>query len=127
MIPRRLRLLRATALATVLALSSCAPSTPAPDEAVAAQLEQTVLAVTTAVADEEWAAAAADLDALEVQVDTAVAAGGLNADRAADIRAVIELVRAEIDAALSEPGPEPEPSTKPTDDKPGNGNGNKKP
>lgn len=116
------------ALAVVLAvvvsaaLAGCAPSTPAPDDAVAAQLEQTVLDVTTAVAEKDWDAAAADLDALEAQVDTALAAGGLSAERAAEIRAALELVRADVAAAADEQAPEQTESPEP--DKPGNGNGN---
>lgn len=110
------------AVVVSVALAGCAPSTPAPDDSVTAQLEQTVLDVTVAVDESNWDDAAAGLDALEAQIDTALASGGLTTERAAEIRAAIELVRADIAAGIDDQ--EPEPTETPEPDKPGNGNGN---
>lgn len=121
---------RALAVALTIAVSvtlgGCAPSTPAPDDAVAAQLQQTVLDVTIAITDEDWTAADADLDALEAQIDAALESGELSAERAAEIRSAIELVRADVAAGSDEQGADPEPTETPERDKPGNGNGNNK-
>lgn len=90
----------ALALATALTLAGCSPSPSTPDTAVSAQLEQTVLVITVAVAESNWATADSSLDELEAQVDAALAGGELTEERAAEIRAAIELVRADVAAGL---------------------------
>ena len=122
MMLRRLGLLLVIALSTTLV--GCTPSPPAPDDAVASQLEQTVLAVTVAVAEEDWEKAAADLEVLEGQVDTALENGGISVERAAEIRSAIALVLVDIAAGIAEQAPDVDPTETPEPDKPGNGNGN---
>lgn len=124
-------------LAAILAVSGCAPASTAPSEAVSAQLEQTVLVITQAVVDSDWASADRDLDALEAQVETALAAGELSEERAVEIRAAIALVRADVAAGIEQTAPIPEPTEppepieQPDDDKdddaekPGNRGGNR--
>ncbi len=118
----------AIALAGVIALAGCAPSAPAPDAAVSAPLEQTVLVITQAVADDDWPAADRALDVLEGQVDAAFAAGGLTAARADEIRAAIDQLRADVEAELDRPTETPSPTPTPSEDsdKPGNRGGNNK-
>ena len=122
--PLARRMIAGIALATALAISGCAFTSTSPDAATSRPLEQTVLAITTAVAAGEWATADRDLDALSAQVDTALAEGTLTVERAAEIRAAIDLVRDDIAAELAPPGETPEPSQTPGSDKPGSENGN---
>ncbi len=127
MIARRMRgSLLAVALAAALALAGCAPAAPAPDAAVSAQLEQTVLVISEAVAGDDWTAADRALEVLEGQVEAALAAGGLTAARADEIRAAIAVLRADVEAALDQPVETPSPTPSDENDKPGNRGGNDK-
>ncbi|MDO9590339.1 MAG: hypothetical protein Q7J04_04280 [Microcella sp.] len=111
----------AIGIGVALTLTGCAPAA-SPSAATTAQLQQTVLEITTAVADDDWESASADLDALEAQVAAAQASGDLSDERAAGIRMAIALVRTDVAAALAppvvEPEPEPEPSKTPKSEKP---------
>lgn len=116
-------------IVAALAVSSCAPLSAAPEAAVTASLQQSVLGVTRAIAADDWGSATAELDALEAQVDAAVTAGDLTEERAAEIRAAFALVRADVAAGIEQSTPEepveteePDPDDSDDDDsdKPGN-------
>lgn len=107
----------AIALVAALALSGCASASTTPSATVSAQLEQTVLALTQAVAADDWVSADRDLDVLEAQVETALAAGQLSEERAADIRAAIALVRADVTTGIENATPSESPTPTETPDK----------
>lgn len=115
--------LAAMAITVVLALGGCAPASHDQSDAVSAQLEQTVLAVTDAIAAQDWSVAERDLAVLEGQVEAAAAAGTLTAERADGIREAIALVRGDVIEALDEESVEPAPEP-PPQDAPGNSGGN---
>lgn len=104
---RRLRItLTATAVTAVLALGlgGCAAQ-PSPAEG----LHDSVVQIAQRASVEDFTGAMAELLLLERAVDAAVTAGELDDAREAEIRAAIELVRAELDAAAS-PTPTPAPA-----------------
>jgi hypothetical protein len=68
-------------------------------------MQESVSAVTDAAAAGDPAGALAALDALEAQLKEDTASGAISADRSARIQASIDLVRADLTAAL--PAPEP--------------------
>jgi outer membrane biosynthesis protein TonB len=110
--------------ALVLLIASGCQATPqdiAPDRAEAFQSR--VLAVTTAVADGGFAAALESLTALQTELDAAAADGTLSFARHQRIEAAMDVVRADIQAAIEaqtvpapEPEPEPEESTAPVEE-----------
>jgi len=100
------------AVAVVTALSGCAPSEPELDSAVSSALQTTVADVTQAAADGDPEGALAALDTLEAQLKEDTASGAISADRSAQIQASIDLVRADLIAALPEPSPTPTPDEK---------------
>jgi hypothetical protein len=106
------------AVAVVTALSGCAQTEPGIDSAVSAALQASVSDVTQAAADGDPEGALAALDVLEAQLKEDTASGAIGADRSAQIQASIDLVRADLTAALPEPSPTPTP-----DEKNGKGNG----
>ncbi|MFE6965145.1 hypothetical protein ACFVAJ_08535 [Agromyces sp. NPDC057679] len=124
----RYRRLRAAALATVVALglglglAGCASEADAGDA-----LHASVVRVAERSADEDFAGALAALLLLERDVDEAVAAGDLPEAQEAEVRAAIELVRDDLEAAeerarqASEPSPTPTPADD-DDDNSGPGN-----
>jgi len=105
------------ALVMTLALAGCATSTElAPSTAEG--LQASVVEVSTLAADGDVTGALARLDALQAELDSAVAAGDVSAERVATIQQAIDLVRADLEALV----PEPEPTPTPTAEKPGKGN-----
>ena len=104
--------LAATAVAAALALGlgGCAPAQPSLPE----DLHTSVVQIAQRASVEDFTGAMAELLLLERAVDTAVAAGELDEAREAEIRAAIELVRADLDAAAS-PTPTPVPAPAPAD------------
>lgn len=133
---RGLRLLAAP-LVVVALLGGCAGPAADLDASTGRDLQSRVLVVANAAADGDTAGALAALDALEAQLAAAEAAGTVSATRAADIRAAIALVRADLSPAVETPAPTPEPSSvapaEPVspaeddgagDDSDGDGNGN---
>jgi hypothetical protein len=98
-------------------------------------MQASVVAVTQAAAVGDPAGAITALDALEEQLKQDTASGAISAERAAEIQASIDLVRADLTAALPAPAPEPEPAPAPSQEekdnkdnkgKNGEDNGNKK-
>ena len=89
------------------ALSGCAPIVPGIDSAAASRMQASVSAVTQAAAAGDPAGAIAALDALEAQLKQDTASGAISADRSARIQASIDLVRADLTAALPTPSPTP--------------------
>jgi len=86
------------ALAGVALLAGCAAQ-PAITAETAGELQASVVSVAT-LAQTDAAAALAELDVLEGRLDAASADGSIQADRATDIRSSIELVRADLTAAV---------------------------
>lgn len=107
---RGLRLL-AVPLVVVALLGGCAGPAADLDASTGRDLQSRVLVVANAAADGDTAGALAALDALEAQLAAAEAAGTVSATRAADIRAAIALVRADLSPAVETPAPTPEPSS----------------
>jgi len=104
-------------LAMTLALAGCATATElAPSTAEG--LQASVVEVSTLASDGDVTGALARLDALQSELDAAVAAGDVSAERVASIQQAIDLVRADLEALV----PEPEPTPTPTAEKPGKGN-----
>jgi hypothetical protein len=103
------------ALLVAAALSGCTPAPPEIGAAAAKELHSSVLAVTQAAATGDIAGALADLNTLEAQLREATASGDVSADRNARIEASINLVRADLTAALP---PSPASSPSPTTSKP---------
>ena len=95
------------AMLVTAALSGCAPTEPGLDSAAASKMQESVSAVTEAAAAGDPAGALAALDALEAQLKEDTASGAISADRSARIQASIDLVRADLTAALPEPAPTP--------------------
>ena len=97
-------LIVAAATCAALTLSGCAAQ-PEPSPyatAAAADLQQTVLHVTEAAGDGEYAAASTRLDELEVAAKVAHARGELTAARRDSILAAIALVRADLERLIAE-------------------------
>lgn len=122
---RRLRAMTAgLALTMCLVMAGCSPSA-IDDPTTEAGLQDRVLAVSVALAAEDWQAASGTLDALEVDVATALTNGAITDDRAAAIRAAIAVLRDDIAAELDperDQTPSPTPSSaSPEPDRPGNG------
>ena len=129
---RRRITLAAAAVSAVLALglAGCAAQ-PSPAEG----LHASVVQIAQRASVEDFTGAMAELLLLERAVETAVAEGTLDDAREAEIRAAIELVRADLTAAATPtPTPTPTPTEADTGDdddnsgpgNSGNGNGNDK-
>lgn len=101
----------AVAVAVTLGLSACGTST----EATTAALRTSVVQVAERSAVGDYAGALAELALLERDLVAAVEAGRVDAEREARIRAALELVRADLEAAEVATTPTPEPEPAPTD------------
>jgi len=117
----------AVALALVLGLSSCAAS----GENTAAAMHESVVQISTRAAAGDYPGALAELALLERDVDAAVEDGAVDTAHESDIRAAIDLVRADLEAAdvASTPAPPPAPAGADADqpgkdDNKGKGNNN---
>ena len=134
---RRVGWLTTTLVATVL-ISGCAPMSEDLSASTAEQLQTLVVSVAETAATGDAAAALIELDALQQELDAAVAAGDVGDERAEAIRAAIDLVRADlVEASTPIPadtpvtptespapsGPDPEIDDAEDGDT-GNGNGN---
>ncbi|MEV8253233.1 hypothetical protein AB0O95_04615 [Rhodoglobus sp. NPDC076762] len=106
--------------ALAVSLSACAPTAPDFDPDAASLLQTSVADITDAAAAGDPAAALAALDILQEQLNESTATGAIGAERSAQIQASIDLVRADLIAAL----PEPAPTADPEDEATSNGNGN---
>ena len=107
-------LLPAAAIAVTLAfgLSSCAASS----ENTAAAMHDSVVQISTRAAEGDYPGALAELALLERDVDAAVDDGAVDAAQESDIRAAIDLVRADLEAADVASTPTPAPAPAPADD-----------
>jgi hypothetical protein len=133
---------RLTAAAAALALGAailagCAPGPTALSSQVSTDMQSAVVAVAESAAAGDPTTALARLDELQQNLDAALAAGDVTAERAAAIQSAIDAVRTDLQSAPApsvEPAPVPEPTVDPgvTDDGgndnsgPGNNNGNGK-
>lgn len=92
----------AGAAALALTLSGCAEEPPSPyASATASDLQQSVLHVTEAAGDGDYAAARTRLDELEVATKVAHARGEITAARQDSILAAIALVRADLESLIA--------------------------
>ena len=114
----------ASVLIVSAALTGCAGDEPQLTASAAEQLQSGVLAVTTAAAAGDFSTAKSALATVQDDVLAAADAGDVTAERASEIQAAIELVAADLDAAIAkgtpaptkapEPTTEPAPSAEPT-------------
>jgi hypothetical protein len=113
----------AVSAALALGLGGCAAQ-PSPS----ADLHASVVQISQRANVEDFTGAMAELLLLERAVDAAVAEGALDDGREAEIRAAIELVRADLTAAATPtPTPTPTPTEADTgDDNSGPGNSDDK-
>ena len=113
---RRFRRAIAAASVTIALVGGLAACTAEPD--LAAEQSQAYRAQVVAIAESsaagDYAAAIAALDALQAEIDAAVADGTLTDDREQRIREAMTLVRADLDAAIAAATP-PEPAPAPTE------------
>ena len=121
----RFMLMAAGLLLAVAALTGCSGAQVDLQESTAGLLQSGVLEVTTAAAAGDYETAQSALNALQAHVLTAAAAGQVTAARSAEIQSAINLVQADLAAAIvastPTPTPTPTPTTDPGDEK-GNGN-----
>jgi len=127
---RRLGAVAYIGVAVMVMLAGCAPSSPDDlDANRAVALQESVIGVATLAADGDIEGAVLALDALQADVDEAVAADELSAERLAIIQDAIDLVRVDLAGLVPEPSPSPsvtdEQPEKPG--KPGKGNKPEKP
>jgi hypothetical protein len=118
------RLIVPFVIAGTLLLGGCAGGQPTYAEDTAAELQQQVLSVSEASAAGEFQAATMRLDELVVLVNDALARQLITPERQASILSAIELVRADLAAAIEaqQPPPAPEPAPAPATDNSGHGN-----
>lgn len=112
----RLRMVVPAAVVTValtFGLSACSTS-----EDAVAELHQSVVEVAERAAAGDYAGALAELALLDRDVAAALDAGSIDAAREQQIRAAMDLVRADLEAAevAATPSPTPEPSSSDTGD-----------
>jgi hypothetical protein len=102
------------AVAAVLLLAStmtgCSNTAPELQQATATQLEAGVLKVTVAAAAGEFTDAQTALDAVQADLLAAAAADRVSAARSAQIQSAINLVTADLTAAIDESTPTPTPT-----------------
>ena len=114
----------ALAMALTFGLSACGASS----EGTAAAMHASVVQIAERAAAGDYAGALAELALLDRDVTSAAENGTIDAAREAEIRAAMDLVRADLEAAdapaTPTPTPTPEPTTVPTDDGGGDEPGN---
>ncbi len=92
----RLAAFAAAVALTAGALAGCATTPGDISSGTAGELQTTVVAIAESAAAGDAAGALAQLDALQQQLDAAVADGSVSAERAAAIQSRIDLVRADL-------------------------------
>jgi ribosomal protein S20 len=108
MMPRaRLTIALASVVLVAVALTGCSSTPPDLQQSTATQLQAGVQNVTAAAAAGDFEAAQASLEAVQSDLLTAAAADGVSAARAADIQAALNLVSADLLAAIEASKPEP--------------------
>ena len=108
--------LAATLLIAAAALTGCSDSSPDLKPAAASQLQDGVLAVSTAAAAGDFAKAQTALAVVQADVLAATKAGDVTADRSAEIQAAIKLVSSDLAAAIAASTPTPTPEPEPTEE-----------
>jgi len=117
-----------------LSLAGCATTPPELSSTVSADMQNAVVSIAESAATGDATGALQHLDALQQQLDAALADGSVSEARASAIQSALDVVRAD----LQSPAPIVEPSTEPTADpgttddddddssngNEGNGNGN---
>jgi hypothetical protein len=112
-IRRRLALVAAAAIIS-LGLAGC--STPALDDATAAQLQHSVIELADLAAAGDTPGAIGRLDQLQTDLDAAIASDLITAARAARVQTAIDAVRADLETLIAAvPAPAPTPSEQPVD------------
>lgn len=91
----------AAVLACALLLAGCAPTTSYTDD-TARVLQQRVLAVSEAAGQADFSAARLRIDELRASAADALARGELSQQRHDSISAALDLVQADVDAAIEE-------------------------
>lgn len=128
MIPRILRSSRAAGSAAVIAtalalgLTACTP-----DDGAATELRGSVVEIAERAAANDFTGALAELDLLVEDVDAAVQEGAIATSQEKEIRAAIDLVRTDLEAAVAAanaPAPAPAPEDGESDEDGGNGGNN---
>lgn len=108
-------------LLSVGVLTGCAGAPAEISRETSTQMQTTVASIAESAAAGDAVSALAGLDALQQQLDTALADGSVSAERAASIQRRLDLVRADLQPApVVEPVPEP--TVDDDDDDPGNEN-----
>ena len=114
-LPRRRAMLPAAAIAVALAfgLSACNSA-----ENTGAAMHTSVVQIADRAAAGDYAGALAELALLDRDVAAALDAGRIDAEREQEIRAAMEFVRADLEAAevATTPTPSAPPTTDPADD-----------
>ncbi|MGV8851148.1 MAG: hypothetical protein ACOH1M_01100 [Rhodoglobus sp.] len=106
----------AVALVAVV-LAGCSQTAPEIDADAASRMQASVAAVTQAAAVGDAEGALIALEALEAQLKLDTESGAISAERSAQIQASIDLVRADLIAALPAPSPTPTPTSDEKDNK----------
>ena len=99
--------LAAAVLAVTLALTGCAAQEPDYDPKVADRLQAEVLEVSQLSAAADYSAAMLALAELEVELKDALARGAITAERYESVMAALNLVRADLQAAIDALTPPP--------------------
>jgi hypothetical protein len=123
----RTRALVVTAFLLLGTLTGCAGGSSDLATSTANRLQSGVLQVTTQSASGDFAGAQSSLSALQADLLTAAAAGQVTAERSARIQSAINLVSADLAAALAANTPPPAPAPTVTVEAPAptdSGNGN---
>jgi hypothetical protein len=113
---RRVAAFAVAAALAVGALAGCSSPPRAIEAPAAAAMQESVVAVADHAAAGDGAAALGALDELQRQLDEAVAAGSVSAQRAMEIQASIDLVRADLSTPVEAPAPEETTPAEPADD-----------
>lgn len=105
--PTRFSSIAAAALLTAGILTGCANTPPELQPGAAEKLNARLQSVAQAAADNNLAAAKAELDLLASDVAAAAANGDISPARRQDIQAAIDLVNADLAAMTPPPSPTP--------------------
>lgn len=103
----RLTIALATVLLVAAALTGCSTTPPELEQTTAAQLQAGVQEVTNDAAAADFEGARSALIAVQADLLTAAAAGQVTAARSAQIQSALNLVSADLDAAIIDSAPEP--------------------
>ena len=109
----------AAAIALSAALTACATTTPEIESGTSTEMQTTIVSIAESAAAGDPTTALTQLDALQQQLEAAIADGSVSMERATAIQTRIDVVRADLQPAPAptvEPAPvEPAPET-PVDD-----------